>query len=385
LTDQKPGGRFERHPRLTGAGLLAGALVVVELALRVAAPAPLAFAQAMRRVHGYSRVARVDLRPSQSVHLRVDRSDGQALFDFQLTTGPEGFRIDEASVGEPPPGARFLHAIGDSYTMGWGVDAASSYPARLARRLEPGLHVLNLGVDGFGAIGATAKSRGLAGGFPPACAVYLFSPNDFVDDLRVAAVADRGAFAHAVQEAVDGLRRSSYLAGVPFALRYRLQFRAGPGPTAGETEDEGTQAVDPTTLLLPEPEPAALGAPPGRTFTALLQYRDFLAERGARFLVLVLSNQPESLAAYRFCREQGIEAHLFDVPPALRIPDEGHFNAAGNEAVAGLVEQLLREGRDTAGARMTRTPDPPPGGGRRARRAEWTSGRRATDAWTWRR
>jgi lysophospholipase L1-like esterase len=83
---------------------------------------------------------------------------------------------------------------------------------------------------------------------------------------------------------------------------------------------------------------------------ALLEYRDFLAGRGARLIVLLLSNQPESLQALRFCREQGIEAHLFDVPPALRLPDEGHFNAAGNEAVAGLVEQLLREGRDAAGS-----------------------------------
>ncbi len=104
------------------------------------------------------------------------------------------------------------------------------------------------------------------------------------------------------------------------------------------------------SLLLPEP--AALPAPPGGhpTLTALLSYRDFLAARRARFLVLVLSNQPESLQALRFCREQGIEAHLFDVPPALRIPDEGHFNAKGNEAVAALVEQLLGEGRNEAGS-----------------------------------
>jgi lysophospholipase L1-like esterase len=357
LTDARPGGRFERHPRLTGAGLLAGALLLVELALRLAAPAPLVFAQAMRRAHRYSRVARVDLRPSQSVRLRIDRSDGQPLFDFQLTTGPEEFRVGEEGEDAPPTGVRFLHAIGDSYTMGWGVDAAASYPARLARRLAPELRVLNLGVDGFGAIGATAKSRALAERYPPALAVYLFSPNDLDDDVRAAAVARRGGFAHAAHEAVDGLRRASYLAGVPFALRYRLQFRAGPAPTALETT-----AVDPISLLLPEPlpetllkrspeespEPAAPGAPPGRT--ALLEYRDFLVARGARLLVLVLSNQPESLAAYRFCREQGIEAHLFDVPPALRLPDEGHFNPAGNEAVARLVLQLLREGQAATGS-----------------------------------
>ena len=66
------------------------------------------------------------------------------------------------------------------------------------------------------------------------------------------------------------------------------------------------------------PEPAALPAPPEElpTFSALRSYRDFLAARGARLLVLVLSNQRESLLAYRFCKDQGIEAHLFDVPPS---------------------------------------------------------------------
>jgi lysophospholipase L1-like esterase len=99
------------------------------------------------------------------------------------------------------------------------------------------------------------------------------------------------------------------------------------------------------------PIPAALSAPPvgHPTFAGLLSYRDFLAARGARLLVLVLSTQPESLTAYRFCREQGIEAHLFDVPLAQRIPDEGHFNAAGNEAVAALVAQLLSKAAAEAG------------------------------------
>lgn len=306
---------------------------------------PLRFAHEMRRVHRYSRTSRVELRPSQTVRLRLLRSDGQPLFDFRLRTGPEAFRIDDGPGTAASSGARFLHAIGDSYTMGWGVDAASCYPARLAPRLEPGLRALNLGVDGFGAIGATTKSRALAERFPPARAVYLFSPNDLDDDVRAAAVARRGSLAHAAHEALDAFRRSSYVASVPFALRYRLQFQAGPAQSA-----VGTEAVDPDSLLIPEP--AALPAPPGDhpTFAALLAYRDFLAARGARLLVLVLSNQAESLMAYRFCREQGIEAHLFDVPPALRLPDEGHFSAAGNEAVAALVERLLREGRDAPGS-----------------------------------
>ena len=145
----------------------------------------------MRQVHGYSRVARVDLRPSQSARLRIERRGGEPLFDFRVTTGSDAFRIVEGAAEDAPRGARYVHAIGDSYTMGWGVDAALSYPAQLARRLGPGLAVLNLGVDGFGAIGATAKSRALADRYPPAAAVYLFCPNDLDDDVQAAAVERR--------------------------------------------------------------------------------------------------------------------------------------------------------------------------------------------------
>jgi len=351
LTDPSPGGRFERHPRLTGAGLFAGALVALELALRLFAPVPLRFAHAMREVHGYSRVARVDLRPSQSARLRIERRGGEPLFDFRITTGSDAFRIVEGE--DVPRAARYIHAIGDSYTMGWGVDARHSYPARLAQALAPELGVLNLGVDGFGAIGATAKSRALADRYPPAAAVYLFCPNDLDDDLQAAAVARRGEAAHAAYEAFDVFRRASYLAGVPFALRYRMQFRAGAaGTETGQTGTETNQtetALEPTKLLLPEP--AAPPAPQEQpTFAALREYRDFLEARGARLVVLVLSNQPEALMAYRFCKEQGIEAHLFDVPPGMRIPDEGHFNALGNRAVAALVEQLLRKAPNGAGS-----------------------------------
>jgi GDSL-like Lipase/Acylhydrolase family len=349
LTDPSPGGRFERHPRLTGAGLLAGALVALELALRLFAPVPLRFAHAMREVHGYSRVARVDLRPSQSARLRIERRGGEPLFDFRITTGSDAFRIVEGE--DVPRAARYVHAIGDSYTMGWGVEARHSYPARLAQALAPELGVLNLGVDGFGAIGATAKSRALADRYPPAAAVYLFCPNDLDDDLQAAAVARRGEAAHAAYEFVDALRRASYLAGVPFALRYRLQFREGAAGTETRTETNQTETtLEPMKLLLPEP--AAPPAPPERspTFAALRGYRDFLEARGARLVVLVLSNQPEALMAYRFCKEQGIEAHLFDVPPGMRIPDEGHFNAFGNGAVAALVEQLLRKAPNGAGS-----------------------------------
>jgi hypothetical protein len=68
-------------------------------------------------------------------------------------------------------------------------------------------------------------------------------------------------------------------------------------------------------------------------------YRSFLESRGARLLVLALSNQPPSLTCYRFCRDQGIPAHLIELPWNLRLPGDGHFNPQGNDVLARLVRE----------------------------------------------
>ena len=345
MPSETPANRFERHPWLTGLGLFAGALLLLEIGLRVADPVSLRFAHEMRRVHRYSRAWRVDLAPSRSARLRVDRSDGSPLLDFRLTTGEDAFRVAEEPGAANPtrPGTRFVHAIGDSYTMGWGVAVEESWPAALDRQLPPGLRALNLGVDGFGTIGATGKSMALADRYPPALAIYLFSPNDPADDEQAAAVAARPVALHLASEALDAVRRASYVACLPFALRYRLQFRVGPARPGPAPADPAAAPVD--RLARPDPALDSLPAPDPRhpSLVALRRYRDFLAARGARLAVLVLSTQPESLRTYRFCREQGIPAVLFDVPPDMRLADEGHFGAAGNRAVAALAGRLAAE------------------------------------------
>ena len=299
----------------------------------------------MRRLHRYSRTSRVDLAPGESVHLRIDRSDGSPLLNFLVTTGADGFRVADRPGDDdlPPPAApgirRYVHAIGDSYTMGWGVDASSSWPAQLSGLLPKELRVVNLGVDGFGAVGATAKSMALASRYPPAHAVYLFVPNDFEDDERAVAVAGRPALVHLATEALDAVRRHTAIAAVPFAIRYFMQFRVGPARPA----DGAGTAADPARLMVAAPPTSALPTPDPRrpTFSAMAGYWRFLQERGAELTVLVLSTQPQSLETLRFCRERGIPAVLVEVPPEMRLADEGHFDARGNRALAGLVARLL--------------------------------------------
>ncbi len=177
----------------------------------------------------------------------------------------------------------------------------------------------------------------LAGRYPPALAIYLFSPNDLEDDQRAA--TGHPAAAHLAMEAFDALRRTSALVNLPFAVRYWLFYReTGATPRA-------VRGLSPLAVRLDRPhlDVTALTAPDPQhpTFAALRRYRDFLAGRGSRLAVLVLSTQEPALRAYRFCHEQGIDAVVFDVPPDLRIPDDGHFDERGNRAVADLAFGLV--------------------------------------------
>lgn len=66
-------------------------------------------------------------------------------FSTPIKTNSLGLRDDEASLSQPN-----IICIGDSYTMGWGVQQDETYPARLEKMT--GLKVLNAGMSSFGTI-----------------------------------------------------------------------------------------------------------------------------------------------------------------------------------------------------------------------------------------
>lgn len=341
--------RFERRPWITVAGILAVLLGLTELGLRALGPSRFCFIHEARQVHRYSPRWSVELAPLRTAHLRIsDNRGGPPFFDFQLTANQYGFRTSDRGPHEPLPPAgavRWVHAIGDSYTMGWGVDFESSYPSILDRRLPEGYRVLNLGVDGFGTIAATEKSMELARRFPPWHVFYLFSPNDFSDDARATALARRGAWRHGVSRLLDWTRRHSYLANTPFVVRSYWQFRGGEvGPPAVPAPNGKPSPPRPADLVL-EVEPARLPPGPGDgpSLRQMARYARFLGEAHARLTVLILSAQPESLAFYRYCLDNGIDAHVIELPPKMRLPRDGHFNEMGNDRVARLVETYLMD------------------------------------------
>jgi hypothetical protein len=342
-----PGGhnRFRRRPVLSLLTSLAAILLAAELGLRVWSPGALQFSYSFRRVVRYHDRWYVDLIPDTSSTVRWQNGRGVHVLNFLLTVGRYGFRTHDRELdGRPSPGSgKFIHAIGDSFTMGWGVNYDSSYPARLDFDLPPDLRVLNLGLAGFGTVAAVEKSRALSDLFPPAAVVYLFHPNDYGDDERAARWARLPGIAHRAADVANELRRHTYLANLPFAAVWWL--RRGSEADAGEDDFRTEKLSAASPLALTDARRGDSPSDPTRgavSKEALLRHARFLSERGAPLIVLSLHPRGNTRDFDAFCRENGIESHLLEAPKELFLIHEGHLNQLGNQQLAFYVAAILK-------------------------------------------
>ncbi len=106
------------------------------------------------------RVARHDLYMREEAHAQYDadlgwrhkpgiRIEGQYGPDTTFTTNAAGFRATEEFTRAVPAGRYRVVALGDSFTMGFGVDDGASYPAQLQTKC-PALQAINMGQGGYG-------------------------------------------------------------------------------------------------------------------------------------------------------------------------------------------------------------------------------------------
>jgi lysophospholipase L1-like esterase len=320
---------------------LVGLAGLLELGLRMVDPEILRFVHQARQVHRYAGWHKVDLRPSRSALLRLTNDDGTALFDFTLSTGELGTRVETGAIPVLNNDRRkIVHCIGDSLTMGWGVEADDTYPAQLQRLLANEARVINLGVDGFGLLASRHKSQLVAERYAPDVLVYLFWTNDFDDDELTERVQSRSRLEHLGWKLIDELRSVSYVANLPFALKWLLYYapvRSRPPTLAAEA------APVPENVLR---RAATEKAPRNATTRALAELGEWSRQQDVPLLLVVLDDSPESVGILSAALGLGLPGSLFPMTPAMRIPGDGHLSRAGNallaEHVAGLVREALR-------------------------------------------
>jgi lysophospholipase L1-like esterase len=170
--------RAQLRRGLGAALLLAGGLTLAlagaELAARLLWEPPMA----------PSRLIPEALRSLPDLRTKVDlgQPNVRALNAGALyETNGAGFRGRDRTVAAPPGGYR-IALIGDSFAMGWGVDEADTYAARLESSLTRQAHapveVLNFGLAGLDAVESVDRYHDLALAYDPDLVIYGYTLND---------------------------------------------------------------------------------------------------------------------------------------------------------------------------------------------------------------
>ncbi len=317
---------------LYSASVLTCVVLAAELLLRLVNPEIFEFVHTARQLHGYTTWTKVDLRPSTRGTLRLTREDGHELFDFTVTVDERGTR---SLGGREHSGPLVVHCIGDSFTMGWGVEDDEAYPARLSELLGPSHRVSNVGVDGYGLLASAEKSRRVAGDRNPDVVIYLFCDNDDDDDQVTAEVAARSNLGHVPWFALDGFRRLSYLANIPFAIKWAAYFAPARRAAADGVMEEYLEGEDLAAAL------AVAGEPTGDTAEALLDLADRCGARDREFWFVAVDTYPTTLGYVRLCQSRGIDHLLIPLDGRYRIPGDGHLNAEGNRLLARQIHRAI--------------------------------------------
>lgn len=273
-----------------------------------------------------------------------------------LTINAQGFRGPRDTPAAAPEGKIRVLCGGDSFTLGWGVDDADTWPAAL-ERLAPELEAVNLGQGGYGVD-----------------QIYLWARRDgpaLEHRLHVVAV---------ISEDFVRMRSDSFRGYAKPTLRLEGDVPVASGvplsPPSGESWLErratmrllrrvlGREASGDAEPVMPLSAAAALGV------RALEVLAEDDASRGARFLAVWLPTLPEYApgagdplrgTVVRNLRAAGVEVldlvetfrrlppreadSLFLTDDEVTLPFHGrHYSARGNEWVARqLIPHLLAQ------------------------------------------
>jgi hypothetical protein len=342
---------LSRRRKLAFTAILFGILLLVlEIALRLIQPQSIALSMARSRSHVQRDWTKADLRPLASERYRYARRDGTLALDFLLATDDRGLRrpdpdrpLAREHDGRP---RRLIHCVGDSMTMGWGVMAEESYPARLQQRLGESFLVLNLGVDGFGLRNATERSRRFGAEFPPEVAIVMPYKNDLTEDREDLRRDRRSSWQHGFSRGVGSMRRGLHLMHCVTAARMVLAGRGAIDvPPEMIAEHVGPDMTAATWQVLADGSPLASGP----SVEALQAYADEQRSAGRQVLVLFAHANLYAFSLARHCREQGIPYLAVPLGISRHLPADLHLNARGCDELADAVHRALTAGEGVTG------------------------------------
>ena len=346
VADMK-GNRFSKHPFITFLLIALSVVLITEALLRIIDPNILKFAYNFRQVYRYHDKWYTDFKPNSSTRIELKDSTGSYFFNFIVTINEFGFRTHDRRLDYhlvPENQQKIIHTIGDSFTMGWGVNYEASYPEILDFNLPEEYRVLNLGLNGFGIIAATEKSLEVAKQFMPDIVIFLATENDYSDDEKAMMYYQRSQVIHKAHAILNFFRQNFYIASVPFALYWWAYYKKS--IVVNETDFPSKKRI---YSLIPEnfkirndfiESNPSIGR---HSKSALIKYSEFLKEHNIHLIVLSHGSGTVSKDIYAFCQENDIDSYCISVPENFRLLKEGHFNYVGNYKLAQFIIDILVE------------------------------------------
>lgn len=273
-------------------------------------------------------------------------------YEMTLTTNTLGFR-----GAEVPVHADVILFLGDSFTMGYGVDDGQEFPALVRTALQARgqkIEVVNAGIGDSGNGRWVRFLRRDAPAFNVRAVVLQIHDNDFGDNLREQAFRighDDELIERPVHGPSTARRVQDWMEWIaPFAanlhlvsrVRQLLAYQAGSRAPASTAGSQGPALGVALTLRLIEESIAICRERKWPVFVLLVDLRS--EYQLAVEQMLRREEVPFRTLAWRLER------------PELYYRVDGHWNAAGQEVAAGLVLELLetvdlREGHVPEGAR----------------------------------
>lgn len=261
-------------------------------------------------------------------------------FTMRFTTNSRGFRGPEFEDNAAAP----ILFIGDSFTMGYGVNDGEEFPALIGKKLSSRSDVDRVSVVNAG-IGNVGNGRWLrflreeAVAMEPRMIVLQIAANDFSDNIKEALVTigtdgeiiervvrfERG-MKHVVQTVVEAVPGLAYVRLV--SLLRQLPLRRG-APVAAQADQAG-RGNDEMQLV-------------GRHITLGIIKKIIQTCRNREWPLLVISAElgGERLAQLSlFLAREGVE--IVDLPTKSARPDlfykvDGHWKASGHRHAADRI------------------------------------------------
>ncbi len=287
--------------------------------------------------------------PEDGIHLRrsIEVRRIHPEFTMEFRSNADGYRGPEL----PGQVERSILCLGDSFTMGYGVDDAQCFPARLAERAPRDWTVVNAG------IGGTGNGRWLRvlerehERLRPKFVVLQLCDNDLWDNQVEAlyTLDEHGALvrhppappslSRRVQAWIDRVPGLSYLHVVGLA-RQVARRRASGGAANPGADETSRGAGGSRSGAGPQDEQDA--APDLQLTLALVRATiERVRALGAAPILLQIELRPPFRAALEALAAETntpcLSAPAVSERPELYFERDGHWNAAGHAEVAELV------------------------------------------------